>query len=81
MPTQLLAATPHLHWDVSPEACPQRIPLHACDAPWTLRSNQAHKLSQALTQDAVEAVRAALQYEALHEEVDEDVGEPYHPMP
>ena len=48
---------------------------------WCLCSNQAHKLSQALTQDAVEAVRAALEFEALHEEVDEDVGDSCHLLP
>ena len=48
---------------------------------WDSCSNEADKLSQALTQDATEAVRVALQYEALHEEGDEDVGEPCQLLP
>ena len=44
--------------------------LHAC-------SDQAHKLSQAVQRDAMDAVREALQYESMHVEVheDEDVGD------
>lgn len=41
-------------------------------------SDQAHKLSQAIQQDAMEAVREALRYEAMHEEVYEDVGNTCH---
>ena len=40
-----------------------------------LCSRQAHELSHAINKDAAEAVRAALQYETMHEEGDEDVGE------
>ncbi|CAK0784894.1 hypothetical protein CVIRNUC_008099 [Coccomyxa viridis] len=35
-------------------------------------SDQAHKLSQAVQRDAMEAVREALQYESMHEELHED---------
>ena len=40
-------------------------------------SDQAHTLSQAVQKDAMDAVREALQYESMHEEMheDEDVGD------
>ena len=44
--------------------------LYAC-------SDQAHKVSQAVQRDAMNAVREALQYDSVHEELheDEDVGD------
>ena len=55
--------------------CPKSelIPTPCLDA----CSDQAHKLSQAVQKDAMDAVREALLYECMHEEVheDEDVGD------